>query len=102
MMSGYKGNLFARDDTFFGVCEGLGEDLWIPANLLRVGFAVLLLASPMLAIKIYAGLGLLVLISRLAFPAAPWRRARPAQPVAAPVAPSVDDEDEVPEFAQAA
>lgn len=101
-MSGYKGNLFARDDTFFGVCEGLGEDLHIPANLLRVGFAVLLLASFWLAIKIYLGLGLLVLVTRIAFPAAPWRRgpqALPKQPAAAQPA---DEAEELPLFAKAA
>ena len=67
-------NLFTRDDTFFGVCEGLGQDLHIPANLLRIAFAVGLLANPMLTIELYFGLGLLVLVSRLVFPSRVRRR----------------------------
>jgi phage shock protein C len=95
-------NLLTRDDTFFGVCEGLGQDLRIPANFLRIGFAALLLASPLLAVKVYAGLGLVVLVSRLIYPAAPRRRARATKPVDAAVAPSVNQAKLMPELAQAA
>ncbi len=63
-----KGNLFMRDDTFFGVCEGLGEDLRIPSNLFRVAFALGFFFSPQGAVITYAALGVLVLVSRLAFP----------------------------------
>lgn len=76
-----KGNLFTRDDTFFGVCEGLGQDLGVPANLLRLGFAGLLFYSPVASIGLYFGLGALVLASRLIFP----KRARKLAAVAAPV-----------------
>lgn len=77
MMQGDKGNLFTRDDTFFGVCEGLGEDLRIPSNLFRVAFALGLFFSPAGAVIAYLGLGVLVLASRLIFPKP--RAARPAE-----------------------
>jgi phage shock protein PspC (stress-responsive transcriptional regulator) len=69
MMTTGRGNLFTRDDTFFGVCEGLGEDLRLPSNLFRVAFALGFFFSPQGAVIVYAALGVLVLISRLVFPA---------------------------------
>jgi phage shock protein C len=60
-----KPNLFARDDTFFGVCEGLGEDLGFHPNFLRVTLAVVLLWNPVLALGAYAGAGVVVAFSRL-------------------------------------
>ena len=77
-MSSSKGNLFTRDDTFFGVCEGLGQDLGVPSNLLRIGFALALFFNPVVTIATYFGLGALVLATRLAFPA----RGRMAKEVA--------------------
>lgn len=61
-------NLLARDDTFFGVCEALGEDLGINAQLLRVAFAVGTFFDPVIAIASYAGLGLLIALTRWAVP----------------------------------
>ncbi|HZG44648.1 MAG TPA: PspC domain-containing protein [Allosphingosinicella sp.] len=82
-----KGNLFTRDDTFFGVCEGLGEDLRIPSNLFRVAFALGFFFSPQGAVITYAALGVLVLVSRLVFPAP---RAARRSPVVAEVAPRAE------------
>ena len=98
MMQSGKGNLFTRDDTFFGVCEGLGEDLRIPSNLFRVGFALAFFFSPMGAVITYLSLGALVLVSRLAFPnprAAKRIEAAPAAAIAAiqPM-PAVTETDE--------
>ena len=31
-------NLFTRDDTFFGICEGVGEDFGFNANWRRLAF----------------------------------------------------------------
>jgi phage shock protein PspC (stress-responsive transcriptional regulator) len=62
-----KGNLFMRDDTFLGVCEGLGEDLRIPSNFFRLAFAFGFFFSMQGALITYAALGLLVLVSRLLF-----------------------------------
>jgi phage shock protein PspC (stress-responsive transcriptional regulator) len=88
MMQGDKGNLFTRDDTFFGVCEGLGEDLRIPSNLFRVAFSLGFFFSPQGAIMVYAALGALVLFSRLVFPAP--RAARTAAAPAVEVAPQTE------------
>lgn len=87
-----RGNLFTRDDTFFGVCEGLGEDLRVPSNLLRMAFAVGLFFSPVAVLATYAALGLLVLVTRLVSPR-PQPAARPVEvPLAAPAvsAPEVE------------
>ena len=109
-MSGYKGNLFTRDDTFFGVCEGLGEDLRIPPNLLRVGFALALFFNPPAVVATYFGLGAFVLAIRLVSPdprrkwARQAARARAAAAADEPVpaqTPAVQPE-ELPELAKAA
>jgi phage shock protein PspC (stress-responsive transcriptional regulator) len=90
MMQSSKGNLFTRDDTFFGVCEGLGEDLRIPANLFRVAFALGFFFAPVPVVIAYLALGALVLASRLVFPnprSAPAAvAARAAEPAPVPVA----------------
>lgn len=61
-------NLFTREDTFLGICEGLGEDLRINSNLLRLGLAGMLFWNPVAAVGTYFGAGLLVLLSRLLVP----------------------------------
>jgi phage shock protein PspC (stress-responsive transcriptional regulator) len=77
-----KGNLFTRDDTFFGVCQGLGEDTGVPANLLRIGLAFTLFWNPLAAIGAYLVLGLVVGLSRFLFPV-PRTAAAPAAAAAA-------------------
>ena len=75
-------NLFLRDDTFFGVCQGIGEDLGFSPNILRVAFAQLLFFSWQGAIALYIGLGLLVLTTRLLVPNPKMKvAATEAQPV---------------------
>jgi phage shock protein PspC (stress-responsive transcriptional regulator) len=81
MMQDSKGNLFTRDDTFFGVCEGLAEDLRIPGNFFRVAFALGFFFAPVPVIAAYLALGALVLVSRLLFPNP--RAAKPAEMAAA-------------------
>jgi phage shock protein PspC (stress-responsive transcriptional regulator) len=61
-------NLFTRPDTFFGVCQGLGEDLRIHPNLLRVALAGLLYFYPLAAAAAYAGAAALVLVTRFLYP----------------------------------
>lgn len=68
MMQNSQSNLLTRDDTFFGVCEGLGEDLGINSNLLRLALAGMLFWSPPAAFGTYAVAGLIVLLSRLIAP----------------------------------
>lgn len=60
--------LFARSDTFFGVCEAIGQDFGFNPNWLRVAFAVPLLYSPVVAIAAYIVVGLIVAASHFAFP----------------------------------
>jgi phage shock protein C len=60
--------LHRRNDTFLGVCEAIGEDFRIPANLLRLAFAGLFFFQPTGAIALYVVLGLAVFVSRKLFP----------------------------------
>ena len=68
MMASDKGNLFLRNDTIFGVCEGLGQDLGINPNFLRVPLGTAIIFAPLWVVGIYAALGVVVLASRLLFP----------------------------------
>jgi len=92
-------SLIARDDTFFGVCAGLGEDFGFSPNYLRVAFAVLMFFNPLAAVGVYAAAGAVVLLSRLLAPnprpaAAPqpivqaenFQRNDPAEPELMPIA----------------
>jgi phage shock protein PspC (stress-responsive transcriptional regulator) len=58
-------NPFTRDDTFFGVCQAVGEDFGFNPNWLRVAFAVPIMINPVATIGVYAGLGVVVLATRL-------------------------------------
>lgn len=88
-MTAAAANLITRDDTMFGICEAIGEDLGFHPNFLRVTLAVLLLWNPTVVLIAYASAGVVVLASRLLFPArrrvakAAPREAVPAQPAAA-------------------
>jgi phage shock protein PspC (stress-responsive transcriptional regulator) len=77
-------NLFTRDDTFLGICEGLGEDLGINSNLLRVALALLLFINPIAAAVTYAVAGVAVLASRLLFPKPRVAQSAEAAPRLAP------------------
>ena len=70
-------NLLARDDTFFGICQGLGEDLGINPQILRLAFALALFMSPVAAIGGYAVAGVIVLGSRLLAPEPRAARSEP-------------------------
>lgn len=63
------GNLFTRDDTLFGICEGLGQDLGFNPLWLRLAFLPALFFFPKATFGIYALLGLIVYASRALFPA---------------------------------
>ena len=67
-MQNVQPSLFARDHTFFGVCEGLGEDLGFNPLYLRVALPVPLFFFPAETLAGYAAAGVVVLISRLLFP----------------------------------
>jgi phage shock protein C len=96
------GSLFTRDDTFFGICEALGQDLGFNANLLRVTLGIAVLWNPAVVLSVYAGLGVLVAVSRFAFPdrrraAAPEVFDAPARPQ-----PAKADDHVAPDLALAA
>jgi phage shock protein PspC (stress-responsive transcriptional regulator) len=57
-----------RGDTFLGVCEAMGQDTRIPADLFRIAFAALFFWSMGLALAVYLGLGAVVALSRWLFP----------------------------------
>ncbi|HEX8513376.1 MAG TPA: PspC domain-containing protein [Allosphingosinicella sp.] len=93
-------SVFARDHTFFGVCEALGEDLGFSPVFLRLAFAVGLFLSPVAVIAAYAGLGVLVAFTR--FVAPDPRPAPAAEQEAAPVAADRAEAQAEPEMALAA
>lgn len=74
-------SLFAREDTMLGVCEGLGQELGVPALLLRIAFAVGLFWNPVAMIVAYLTLGVALALFRWAFPL-PTRIATAASAVA--------------------
>ncbi|MGZ8285862.1 MAG: PspC domain-containing protein [Allosphingosinicella sp.] len=91
-------SVFARDHTILGVCEALGEDLGFNPVFLRIALSVGLFFSPVGALAIYAGLGLLVAFTRFVAP-------NPRQAAAAEAGPVPVDQAEAraePEMALAA
>ena len=73
-MSERQPNLLTRDDTFFGVCQALGDDFGFPPNLLRIAFGVPAILFPGPVLSLYFALGAIVLLSRLLAPT-PRRKA---------------------------
>lgn len=78
--------VFWRHDTFLGVCEAIGQDFGFNPNWLRMLFALGLLPSPVITFAIYLGLGVLVAVSRFAFPAGRKVEAAAGNAVLAPAA----------------
>ena len=85
-----SGNLLTRDDTFLGVCEGLGEDFGINSNWLRLAFAVSLLWNPTAVVGLYLAAGIVVAASRLIVREP--RRAAAEEPLAAAAPPAAEAE----------
>ena len=67
-MQAYQPNLFTRDDTFFGVCEALGEDFGFPPILLRLPLGIAVLWNPVIILSAYFGAGILVFLTRRIYP----------------------------------
>jgi phage shock protein PspC (stress-responsive transcriptional regulator) len=61
-------SVFARDHTFFGVCEAIGEDFGFNPIWLRLVLPVLLFINPAATIGGYLAAGALVLATRLLVP----------------------------------
>ena len=58
-----------RNHTILGVCEGLGEDFGFNPIFLRIPLAAMVIVNPLWAFGAYFALGVIVLVSRLLFPA---------------------------------
>ena len=58
-----------RNDTILGVAQGLGEDLGINPNFIRITFCALMFWNVAIAIGAYLGAGVIVAVSRYFFPA---------------------------------
>ena len=71
-----------RGDTFLGVCEAMGQDTRIPADLFRIAFAALFFWSMGLALAVYLGLGAVIAVSRWLFPTTRTVASAPAQETA--------------------
>jgi phage shock protein C len=67
-MSDRSSAVFNRPDTFLGVCEAIGQDFGVNANILRVLLGVGLIWQPLWMLSIYVTLGIGVAVSRLLFP----------------------------------
>jgi phage shock protein PspC (stress-responsive transcriptional regulator) len=78
-----------RGDTFLGVCEAMGQDTRIPADLFRIAFAALFFWSMGLALAVYLGLGAVIAVSRWLFPTTRTVASAPAQE-------AIEQEDEEP------
>jgi phage shock protein PspC (stress-responsive transcriptional regulator) len=61
-------NIFARNDTFFGVCQAIGEDFGFNPLWLRIAFTLPLFMFPFQTVAGYVALGAVVLVSRLLHP----------------------------------
>ncbi|HEV2818107.1 MAG TPA: PspC domain-containing protein [Allosphingosinicella sp.] len=97
-------NVFMREDTFFGVCQALGEDFGFNPLWLRLAFALSLYWNPTGILATYAALGVIVLISRLVVrnPRPAVARASAGEPAAAAAPPAADNEVEAEPLAVAA
>ena len=61
-------NLVLRNDTILGVCEALGQDFGFNPNWLRIAFCAPVYWNPTLVLAVYLGLGVIVAVTRFAFP----------------------------------
>lgn len=71
-------NLFNRRDTFFGICEAVGQDFGFNPLWLRLAFVAPIFFFPVQTFIGYFALGGAVLASRLLFPAKTAASAVPA------------------------
>ena len=92
-------NLFRRRDTFFGICEAVGQDFGFNPLYLRLAFIAPLFFFPVQTFAAYLALGGIVLMSRLLFPNKAAAVEAPALTAAEPAAAR---EEKTEEFALAA
>ena len=75
-------NLFLRNDTMLGVCQGLGEEFGFNPTWLRLALAFGVLWNPPAVVAIYLALGAALAIGR-------WFAPLPSADAAATAAPAV-------------
>lgn len=63
-MQDSRPSLFARDDTFFGVCQGIAEDFGFNPLWLRLLFTLAVFVQPVAAGSVYLALGAVVMTAR--------------------------------------
>lgn len=88
-------NLFRRRDTFFGICEAVGQDFGFNPLWLRLAFVAPLFFFPAQTFIGYFALGLVVLASRLIFPAKSAAAAKSAPSAVEVVAPQAEKAEEL-------
>lgn len=92
-------NLFNRRDTFFGICEAVGQDFGFNPLWLRLAFVAPLFFFPVQTFIGYFALGGVVFASRLLFPA---KSAAAATPALTAVEGTAQPKEKAEEFALAA
>ena len=88
-------NLFQRRDTFFGICEAVGQDFGFNPLWLRLAFVAPLFFFPVQTFAGYFALGLVVLASRLLFPAKQVATAQPALSAVEPAERHIEKTEEL-------
>ena len=88
-------NLFRRRDTFFGICEAVGQDFGFNPLWLRLAFIAPLFFFPVQTFAAYFGLGAIVLASRLLFPAKAGAAEQPVLSEVGGAAPTADKAEEL-------
>ena len=82
----FRDNVFMRNDTIFGACRSLGQDLGFNPMFVRVPLAAGIMFAPLWMIGIYLSLCVLVFAIRTLFPDTVQQTAAvdaaPAEPVA--------------------
>jgi phage shock protein PspC (stress-responsive transcriptional regulator) len=81
-MTASQPNLIARDDTFLGVCEALGEDFGFNPIYLRIALGIGLIWNPLAVIGAYLAAGAVVAFSRLVAPNPRFAKASAGEPAA--------------------
>jgi len=92
MHSNHNDNVFTRDDTFFGVCQAIGEDLGFNPNWLRAALGGLLIWTPLATIAAYLAAGLVIAAIRWLVPNPAFAKAMAGEPAPASAAPAGDND----------
>ena len=93
-MTAQTQSLIFRNDTILGVCEAIGQDFGFNPNWLRIAFCAPIYWNPALVVGVYLGLGVLVAVTRFAFPDRTIDVVQGDKPQAVVEAPAVAIEEE--------